>query len=69
MTKIQKEYKAGFASGYVHDDCDILCAANRRKMSIGLEAKEPMVRAYWQGYHYGLNESTKYQGLYFNDKT
>jgi len=65
MTKIQKEYRAGFASGYVHDDSDMLCFANRRKMQFGLDDINPLIRAYWQGYYDGLNETTKYQSLYF----
>jgi len=55
---LNRENKAGYRSGLLHDPVDPLCAENIGKMrhATGNPACEPMIYAYWLGYRKALQE-------------
>ncbi len=55
-SNLQKEFGAGYTSGFQHDPNDPLCQANIRKIETGVNSTEPLVKSYWLGYQSALRD-------------
>lgn len=53
---LEKEFGAGYTSGFQHDSNDPLCRDNIRKMESGVNAEEPAVKSYWLGYRAAIRD-------------